>query len=330
MKELEHKYRKDILSVEELHELRQRVNVASDTELERQMREAWMNDDIDMSGVDDACMERMKKRIDARTMAEEAAGRHSSYRLRLQQVMRVAAAILLPVFLLTTFYLYRENHRLTAEIMTVNTAEGERANITLPDGTAVALNASSTLSYAPHLYNKDKRCITFDGEGYFRVAKNKDCPFLIDGNGLEVQVLGTTFNLNVRRTDVTAELVLEEGSVQLQSTLTGESVVLVPRQKAVLNQQDGRITVTAEEDTDMASAWNRREIMFRNARFSDVIRKIEATYGIRIETDYEDDESDLFTGTLTTSDIFEVLRILERTYDLAADIQSEKIVLAVR
>lgn len=132
--------------------------------------------------------------------------------------------------------------------MIVCTARGERASVTLPDGTAVSLNSESRLAYFPKPITKERK-ISFDGEGYFQIDKNKEVPFIIDAQGLQVKVLGTTFNLLVRKDHKTAELALEEGSVWLGATQSHKNVILHPKQKAILDQSTGNIFIIAEEDT---------------------------------------------------------------------------------
>lgn len=83
----------------------------------------------------------------------------------------------------------------------------------------------------------------------FRSIKTRKVPFIIDAQGLQVKVLGTTFNLLVRKDHKTAELALEEGSVWLGATQSHKNVILHPKQKAILDQSTGNIFIIAEEDT---------------------------------------------------------------------------------
>ena len=156
---------------------------------------------------------------------------------------------------------------MASEEMVVSTGKGERANITLPDGTAVALNSESSLTYTPRVFNKDKRQIRFEGEGYFQVAKNRDCPFLIDAEGLSVEVLGTTFNLDVRRSRKTAELILEEGSVRFHSLKIGKDALLEPKEKLILDQETGHFVIEKGQDIESETAWKRRELVFDDVMF---------------------------------------------------------------
>ena len=319
MNDLENKYRNNKLTSAELSEWKEKVNSMNDNQLEESMRQHWMNDDIDVSGVDTARMDRIKKKIDRKT-----AQKPQLYPLLLK-VAQIAAVTLLPVFILMTLYLYRENNRLSSEEMVVTTGKGERASITLPDGTRVMLNYNSALSYTPKIYNKEERKISFDGEGYFRVSKNKECPFVIDAKGLQIKVLGTAFNLSARKNNKTAELTLEEGSVLFTSTQTGKNVMPEPGQKAILDYATGKITVSKEENIQVATAWKEGELVFRKERLPAVIQCMEDTYGVKITLHCEDCSSDLFTGTLPASDINEALEILEKTYHLTSTVKGKEI-----
>ena len=72
---------------------------------------------------------------------------------------------------------------------------GKRQKVVLPDGTKVILNAGSYMKY-PRQFGKEGRYVHFKGEAYFDVAKNKDCPFIIQSQDYKIRVLGTTFNCN--------------------------------------------------------------------------------------------------------------------------------------
>ncbi len=322
MKNLEEKYKNNQLSLDELLELRDKVNSMNDEKLEETMCESWMNDDIDISNVSLAQMNRIKKEVD------RAIGKDRPAHSLIMKIIQIAAVILLPVFIILSFYLYRENNTLSAEEMLVSTAKRERANITLPDGTRVTLNFDSKLGYKPKSYNREERNIHFEGEGYFQVAQNENCPFIIDSEGLQVKVLGTTFNLFVRRTSANAELFLEEGSVSFTSVKTGKSVTLLPNQMAILEYNTGKITVNSNVEKERTVAWLHGELIFRNEKFATVIQTIEQNYGMKITLPDDSYALDLFTGSLPVSDINEVLDILEKIYHLKSTIKDEKILMS--
>ena len=70
----------------------------------------------------------------------------------------------------------------------------------LPDGTRVWINSCTTLEYAEN-YGHSNRSIYLDGEAYFEVAKNKDLPFVVKANGIDVKAIGTAFNVSAYMED---------------------------------------------------------------------------------------------------------------------------------
>src|SRR5690606_22131597 len=102
----------------------------------------------------------------------------------------------------------------------------------LEDGTKVWLNSSSKISY-PKKFSTGSRKVTLYGEAYFDVAKDKNRPFLIETNGTEIRVLGTSFNVNAYNETVSTTLV--EGSLKVSNGT--HSSTLKPGQEAIANAQ---------------------------------------------------------------------------------------------
>lgn len=322
MEDLEVKYKNNELTLEDLSALKEQVNSSSDEQLETSMFQHWMDNDIDTSAVGDKRILALKEKIDAKI----AKPRTSISLWR--KLLRAAAAILLPVFILSTFYLYRENNMLSSDEMLVSTGKEEHASITLPDGTQVYLNSESKLRYIPKVYNKEERRIRFEGEGLFKVSKDKERPFVIDALGLQVQVLGTKFNLSVRKTNTTAELALLEGSVSFTSTKTGKNVILSPNQKAILDQQTGNITVEDVTYMEDITSWTRQELKFRNVPLCSVLTSIEKNYNVKIDLRCKNCMYDLFTGTLPSTNIQEALVVLESSYHFKAVMKNRLVIIS--
>jgi transmembrane sensor len=324
MNELEKKYCQNKLNPAELKKLQQQLSSSSDEQISLMMQTSWMTDEIDVTKVEESDVDRIKNNID-NTIGSKKSARHLFMR-----ISQIAAAILLPLFILSTLYLYQKDNRQKAETMVVSTAQGEHANISLPDGTKVMMNSDSRLSYTPTTFNLETRSISFDGEAYFQVHKDKSHPFIIHAKGLDIKVLGTKFNLLARSKDATAELTLEEGSVSLTAVQTGEEVILSPNDKAIFDRKAGDITVIQKSSIEDATAWKRKELVFRNCSFYNVLRTIEKTYNVKITTKCKYYLPDLFTGTIPSSDLNEAIKILEKSYDLKGHISDHKITLTTQ
>lgn len=309
MEELETKYKQDKITPEELRKLRTIVNNQSETELADAMCESWLHDQIDENLASEEQLKDIKQRIDRNIHSEQR--KTTLFR----KVIQIAASILIPILLFATGYLYIENKSLAEQEMIVSTTKGERANIVLPDGTKVTLNAESQLRYAPQTYGKKDRKIVFEGEAYFDVAKKGNQPFIITVKDLAVKVLGTKFNLHARTKSRTVELVLEEGHVLLTSAK--EEKELFPRQKGILNRLTGEINITTEDNPLNASAWRSKKLLFENARLQDVIKTIEKNYGVNISVNLSSKmNNDLFSGVIVADNLIEALEIISISYHL--------------
>jgi transmembrane sensor len=319
MKVLEKKYREDILTTKDLSELRNKINSMEDTELEKVMFDSWMNDETYTVSVEDKDLNRIKDRVH-KSISSPTKGRNIFFRY-----LQVAAAVLLIAFIGTTYYLYKENKMLTSQNMLVTTGKGEHANITLPDGTQVSLNSESKITYIPKLFSSFTRTIRFDGDGYFQVSKNKSRPFIIESKGLCVKVLGTKFNLHARENDSRAELWLKEGKVTFSSLLSGETVELKPNEKVVMDRQSGRLSVTKENTSE--TSYNCKEMKFNKEPLSYVLQIIGNSYNVKFAVDSRINLNDMFTGTLPTTNLQEVLDALECSYHIKAINNGGKIYL---
>src|SRR5690606_25698590 len=120
--------------------------------------------------------------------------------------------------------------------------KGKKFQIQLSDGTLVHLNAGSSLRYPVDFLSEGPRQVFLSGEAYFDVAKNASNPFIVNVDDLEVRVLGTQFNVSAYSEDEYIDVVLVEGSVNLNKK-EGDMVELSPGQKGSYKQNSDSITV---------------------------------------------------------------------------------------
>jgi ferric-dicitrate binding protein FerR (iron transport regulator) len=198
---------------------------------------------------------------------------------------RVAAAVLL---LLVTFGgayqlgLRHSTGQSTAVTIRNCYAMGDhsKGSITLPDGSVVWLNGKSRLTY-PQTFAADKREVTLEGEGYFKVAKNAQIPFLVKTGDISVRVTGTRFNLKSYPSKNTSEVVLISGGVKV--TLPDkEEVTLTPNRRMVWNKSTQRYRVS-EVPAEESIVWTQDRLDFRDELLSTILRKMEYWYDIRIQ-----------------------------------------------
>ena len=105
----------------------------------------------------------------------------------------------------------------------------------------VITNSGTTLRY-PATFSKKERAVYLDGEGFFDVAKNEKCPFVVNAHGLNVKVLGTRFNVNAYEEKADVEVTLERGAVFARANSGGKGVILAPGEQAIYSRFSEEIT----------------------------------------------------------------------------------------
>lgn len=172
---------------------------------------------------------------------------------------------------------------------TLTTPRGGQYRVTLPDGTRVWLNAASSLRY-PAAFTGGERNVELNGEAYFEVASREKMPFIVQLNGMEVEVLGTHFNIMAYEDENTIQTTLLEGSVAVSTKSpqagnkkqeTKNSKRLKPGQQARLSKGTADLEI-AEVNTNEAVAWKDGFFQFERASLPVVMRQLERWYNIEV------------------------------------------------
>lgn len=161
---------------------------------------------------------------------------------------------------------------------TMTTPKARQYNLELSDGTKVWLNASSSLTF-PTSFASNERKVILTGEAYFEVAKDKKRPFRVSVNEMQVNVLGTHFNINAYDDEATINTTLLEGSVLLSEK--SQKVLLKPGQQAQ-KQKKGTIVVNNKVNIDKVMGWKTGVFYFENADLQTVLREISRWYDVDV------------------------------------------------
>ncbi len=301
------KYKRGTLTSAELEELRQMLDRMSDTELEAIMEHDWMAGEVKSDDNCSSVIARIKDRLDKDIRPQR------QHRKLVYGFARWAAVIVIPVLALLAWQLHSDNQRILNSEVVVMTQKGEKARIILPDNSMVSLNYETSLSYSPRLFHDDTRQITFNGEAYFEIAKDGERPFVICTPNMVVTVLGTVFNLLAREHDDNAVLMLIDGSVELSSVKTHETVKLEPSDRATLDYASGEIIV--ESQNDISVPWKSHMLTFDDETLGKVIKVLEANYNCTIAINDSVYINDGFTGTLPANDINLALDIISNSFN---------------
>ena len=170
---------------------------------------------------------------------------------------------------------------IAVEYNTVSTPRGGQYQLTLSDGSKVWLNAESAITF-PTAFTGNERKVTIKGEAYFEVAHDASKPFQVTVNGMQVQVLGTHFNINAYDDEGEIKTTLLEGSVKVSKG--PESKLITPGQQAVVSSTEPKIVVQ-QADVDEAVAWKNGLFHFNNADLQEVMRQLSRWYDVNVMYD---------------------------------------------
>lgn len=310
------KYIRGSISEEEYNELQQLVQIDSDSNVGDMLNECWQKD-LNIHVMPRAAKERTRRQINEKIKKDMR-------RIWFKRASTIAASILIPVLIISTVYFYKEmdHYKQIPNIVSVN--KGQRAGITLPDGTIVHLNSESKLTYTPN-FNGKLREVVLEGEAFFEVTPNKEKPFIVKTSVFDVEVLGTSFNVSVYNDENIVETALMEGKVKL--TMQGcpsKPVYLTPSQKFIYSRSDRQGTISIMEgDTELA--WKQGILAFSAEPLEEVFRKIERWYGVTMHYDKESLVNDNFTGQFKMISIQEMMNILRMHYNLKFKIENNDI-----
>lgn len=210
------------------------------------------------------------------------------------------------------------------QIHRLSIPRGETFKVVLSDGTEVFLNSDSRLSY-PTVFKGKERIVSLEGEGYFKVARDTEHPFVVKSGKMQVRVLGTEFNVRSYSPDETC-VTLIEGKVAVSDTCGIAATEIKPGQSAQL-ASDGEFTVN---DVDIQSFlyWKEGYFYFDDVTLVDMMKEIGRWYNIDIEfrtRKMMDLRMHFFANR--HQDIYHLIELLNRMESVHAYMESGKLII---
>jgi len=226
------------------------------------------------------------------------------------------------------------NH--TLAFNTLTTPRGGQYQLILPDGSKVWLNAVSSLRY-PTAFTGNERRVQLTGEAYFEIrsiTRNKGgkLPFIVEVNpspgadapGMEVEVLGTEFNVNAYNDEAMIRTTLLQGSVKIRKG--DKAGLLRPGQQAGVTAH-GDIKIMDDADLEAAVAWKNGYFKFDDAGIAEIMRLAARWYDMEVGYD-KSIKDEHFSGTLPRSEyLSSLLKILELTKTVKFTIEGRKVMV---
>ncbi|AFL79634.1 Fe2+-dicitrate sensor, membrane component [Aequorivita sublithincola DSM 14238] len=197
----------------------------------------------------------------------------------------------------------------TLQYNTLNVPYGKTFKLVLSDGSQVVLNAGTKLKYPVNFIKSENRTVFLDGEAYFEVAKDPLHPFIVNTKDMDVEVLGTHFNVTSYTNDQKTYTVLVEGKVAAHSKLANnDTKIISPNEKAVFENETLQIV---EVNVAKYVAWVQGELVFVDDSFKVIANKLERKFNVKIENNYPELAKIYITATFKNETIEEVLKTFQ-------------------
>ena len=205
------------------------------------------------------------------------------------------------------------------------TEYAETRNILLPDGSQVTLNARSSLRINKNWKSGETREVWLDGEGFFSVIHTREnAKFIVHAGDINVEVLGTEFNLQHRRKRT--KVILHSGKVQLTEAdgMPAAPVIMKPGDIVEYNDLSHKL-VRERADSEMYSALKEGKMIFHNADFNEIRQVLEDNYGLKVNMINLDLKGKQFNGVFPVNNLQILLTALGKAYDINIEVNDKEI-----
>ena len=198
--------------------------------------------------------------------------------------------------------------------------------VILPDGSEVTLNVFSSMKYRKR-FGKEERNVSLEGEAFFDVAREENRPFIIGADGVEVKVLGTSFNVNAYSNNKEIEVHVSTGKV----TVTGpgdtpQTIILKPGNKGIFKKADQSLVISREIDKNYLS-WKTKSFTFEDQSLFEVILILNRVYDAEITIISDSLKNARITTTFKDQTLEAILNVLSATLDLRVEENNGQILL---
>ena len=243
-------------------------------------------------------------------------------------VVHIAAFLIGAVFTGGAFGLYYYDN---VSSYLVSTEPGQRAQVVLPDGTKLWINASTSVEYSTSLFSSERR-VTLNGEAYFEVKKNAHAPFIVSSHRIETKVTGTKFNIRAYEKENQIKTTLLEGSIEVSlPAKTRQAICMTPNEQLTVNLTTLKTTLMHTATASESIQWIGGTLSFNQSTLKEIAEVLEKHYDVHIKIDDAMLQQQRFSCDFDLShDIHQILSILSYTKSFDYQINGDQITLTTR
>ncbi|MDO8927839.1 MAG: FecR domain-containing protein [Bacteroidota bacterium] len=244
-------------------------------------------------------------------------------RINFMPYLKYAAIAILILALPFSYYMGTRNIPADNSMTTITCAFGDKSSIVLPDSSRVWLNSGSKLTFNSDF--KNGRKVLLEGEAFFSVSKDKNNSFRVKTTDIEIEVLGTEFNVKAYAEENTVSTTLVEGSVKISSK--NQQTLLKPDQKLVFDRGNKKMRIQELTDPAPDTEWKDGRFVFRNESLAELAPKLERWFDVDIVFADEQVKNRRFTGVLQRESILEAISYFDHSQFVICRVQDNKIII---
>ncbi|MEG2772260.1 MAG: FecR domain-containing protein [Alistipes sp.] len=282
----------------------------------------YINDRINATTAID--VEQSLKLLKKRMSARRRNPMHTFHRM----AWKAVAAVAMTAALVSGIWVTASLSERISRPCTVMTQLGERSQVVLPDGSKVWLNSCSRVEFHASLFSRERH-VSMTGEAYFEVHHDKNSPFTVSTNGLDIEVLGTKFNIRNDEDKHLVTTVLLEGSVLAHPTDSDvPSARMRPSQQLAFNTQTQHMHLSSSDTAERSINWIDGRFQFEQSTFEEIVAELKRYYNVDIRFMDAKLKNERFSGDFKVEDgIYHIMSILQLTYKFHYKIDRNDILL---
>jgi transmembrane sensor len=226
-----------------------------------------------------------------------------------------AIAAILIVGLLFSVLVPTKNTDPSESVQVFSVPLGSRSKVILADGSEVSLNSGSELKYSSG-FSSQNRVVSLTGEAFFSVKTDKEHPFTVKTTDFDIKVTGTKFNVCSYADNKYSTTTLAEGKISLQLKDDSKILKVIPGEKFQLDRKTLANSLS-NADVESEIAWKDDQFIFKNIPFSELAKRLERWYDIKLNYSDQKLQSYAFTGKFKNQEtIWQVLDALKLIFPI--------------
>ncbi|WP_316818527.1 FecR family protein [Pedobacter nyackensis] len=218
-----------------------------------------------------------------------------------------------------------ESKPVDPEMYSIRAAKGRQLRLKLIDGSVVALNSLSELSFTLD-FSSDKRWLELKGEGYFDIVSNPNLPLFVKTPDQLIQVYGTKFNVRNYSDDEEVKTTLFHGKVSVKKVkgVSGSEHILKPGEQVVLKKNDDNVTQKKIDNEVEVLAWTSNKFVYEGTSLKEIMKDFSRWYDV--EVDWNTIPEFRYEGTIPHEySLEEALKLLEKTGNIKINLHNNRI-----